>query len=145
MMPSRLPSRQTLLTVYDMREQGYLVREIADAVGRRERTIWFWLSNPHRYDPYFDEVALERAMNGERKVYDRLTVFEMEEFYNRLEARMQVEPYDNKIHHPEFGTTGMAGTRSSYWLHDLVRRLGFEPEVVMRTLRNRRQARAKAA
>lgn len=147
MVPTNLPSREMLFTVYDMREQGARPAEIAAAVGRSEKRVRYWLHNPQRYDPYFDEIALERVMNGDRSVYENLTVFEMDEFYNRLEARVQAEPFDSKLHHREFGTApnSQAGTRKTYWLHDLTRSLGLNSESVRRTLMARRRARAKLA
>lgn len=49
------------------------------------RTCAFrWLGNPSKYDPWIDEIAVGRALEGDRKVYDNLTVWEKRVFFNRL-------------------------------------------------------------
>lgn len=52
-----------------------------------------YLSDPGRYDPYLDEVALVRALEGDRAVFSALTVFEKREFWVRALERDDV-PYD---------------------------------------------------
>lgn len=58
------------------------------AIGRKvdidAETVRRWLNNPARFDPVHDEVALKRAIEGERRVYDNLTLWERDEFWSRI-------------------------------------------------------------
>lgn len=77
--------------VYRLREQeGKGSTTISREVGISEATVKRWLSNPTYFDPHLDEVALHRAMEGDRKVYLNLTYWERPEFFRRL-ARIRCE------------------------------------------------------
>jgi hypothetical protein len=80
-------SRQKCLKVYDMHElDGSLsMRSMARAAGVAISTVKNWLMEPSRYDPYLDEVALTRALAGDKGAFDNLTVWESEQFLVRLE------------------------------------------------------------
>lgn len=136
--------RELMQRVYDLREQGVSVPRIAALVGRPENTVYAWIYHPERYDPYIDQVAVERALSGDRKVFDNLTLYEADEFYDRLEARMAIEPYDRRLHHKTRGTTGNPGTRSPHWLHDLAELLGLPVDRLRRAMQRRAEAREAA-
>ncbi len=54
-----------------------------------------------RYDPYLDEVALERALNGDITVLDNLTHYERQEFITRLDVlarKWHAEWMENQAH-----------------------------------------------
>lgn len=141
---NNVPDREQMRRIYDLRAAGYTASMISATVGRPVGTINWYLSRPDRFDPYLDEVALKRALAGERKVFEHLTVFELDEFYRRIERRLEVEPYDDKIHASEFGTKKSRGTRSTFWLHDLEQLLGLSRGRMARALRRRHQAREAA-
>jgi hypothetical protein len=137
--------RELVLAAYELREEGYSNAVIGRTLGVDRRVVGHWFNEPEKFDPYFDEVALERALAGERKVFDALTIYEADEFYRRVEERFEREPYDNKIHYPEYEGTGAAGTRKTYWMHDLERSLGMSSGWLRQAIRNRRKARAAVA
>lgn len=142
---ARIPPRDLMRLVYDMHESGVGAPTIARRLKLPKGTVGGWLGHPDRFDPYLDEIALERALKGERPVFMALTMYEVDEFYDRVEARLRVEPYDNRIHHSEFDTDGRRGTRSPYWLHELEDGLGVSRGMLRQALRNRARARAAAA
>lgn len=72
---------------YDMKELGATTTDIARAVGLDWRKCNRWLKNPSKYDPYLDEIAITRALEAERSVWDALTVWELDEVYAALQRR----------------------------------------------------------
>jgi hypothetical protein len=50
--------------------------EMSRALGVPRNTLQFWLDNPARFDPYYDHIAVVRALAGDMDVYDNLTHFE---------------------------------------------------------------------
>jgi predicted transcriptional regulator len=81
---TRLTNHEKCLRAYELREEfGCTYAEIARRVDIDSDTVRRWITNPTKFDPYYDEVALMRALEGERKVYDRLTYWEEYEFYRR--------------------------------------------------------------
>src|SRR5690606_8101913 len=46
-----------------------------------------------KYDPYIDEIAVEKALRGERRAWDRLTYYERQEVRAALLRRSEREPY----------------------------------------------------
>lgn len=141
--PERFPARETVMAAYEMREQGALVQDIANALGENRKTVNTWLAHPERYDPFIDEVALERSMAGDEKVYFHLTIYEREEFFKRVVARMEKDPYDPKIHRTP-GTYNV-GTRIPYWGHELADSLHIHRDQFARTLANYRRLLAEQA
>lgn len=71
-------------TVYALHEKGNNTNRCALGAGTSADTATRWLRNPARYHPYIDEVAVRRALNGERSVWEALTVWEFEVLYRRL-------------------------------------------------------------
>lgn len=137
----RIPPRDVMFTAYDLYAQGTSVAEIARTVKRYHTTVAVWLNHPERFDPYLDEVAIARAMAGDREVYEHLTMYEEDEFLNRLEARVEAEPYDPKIH-VSGDNPGLR--REVYWLSDLSYQLGLHKDTLPNLLRRRRRVAAAA-
>lgn len=77
-------SREFVVKIYDTYEETQNKRETGRRLGVNEGTVRHWLSNPARFDPYIDWVAVERALLGERKVFKALTIWEEREVYSRL-------------------------------------------------------------
>lgn len=77
------------LQAYELREkEGMTYAAIARAVNIDSDTVRRWIVDPTHFDPYYDEVALKRALEGERKVYDALSYWEFYELYRRI-ARLK--------------------------------------------------------
>lgn len=65
--------------------------DVGELAGVSGDTAKRWLCAPEKYDPYIDDVAVTRALEGDRDVYRNLTVWERNEFYralNRLKGQM---------------------------------------------------------
>ena len=84
--------RNVVTAVYDMAQDGKSSREIAQALGIAHSTAARLLRSPEKYDPYLDEIAIARALGGERPVFDALTVFEWEAFLGRLKRLCDALP-----------------------------------------------------
>lgn len=73
-----IPQRKKVLAVYEMRESestpGAL--RISQATGVPRSSVSLWIGKPHAFDPYYDPIAIARAMGGDGEVFDRLTTFE---------------------------------------------------------------------
>lgn len=84
-------SREDCVTVYELYEGGEESSvEIEYLTGISDSTIKNWLSHPTRFDPYIDEIAVRRALIGDKGAYQALTVWEKDEFMDRLiEERKQ--------------------------------------------------------
>lgn len=72
--------------------------EVTKTVGpQRERnTVRTWLLETQKHSPFIDEIAVERALDFDWDVYERLTLEERREFYRRLAA--MDDPFSE--HHP---------------------------------------------
>ena len=77
-------TREFVKKIYDTYEQLGTKTATARKLGIEEAKVRWWLSNPGRNDPYLDMVAVERALLGERKVYQALTRWEEAEVHERL-------------------------------------------------------------
>lgn len=76
------------LQVYELKcEQPELsCVKIAEKLDLNKATVSYWL----RYDrfvPYIDEIALERALEGDRACFEGLTLWERDLFYDALQRR----------------------------------------------------------
>jgi len=80
-----LSDRDAAFAVFDLAaehpEWSYM--KISKETGVPYSTARSFLLCPERYDPYFDEVALERALKGDKEVFENLTIYEMREFMTR--------------------------------------------------------------
>jgi hypothetical protein len=78
------PNIEKVREVYLLREEGASTAEITNKVGISRASFWRWIGKPAKYDPWLDEIAIVRALGGDVKVYDNLTVFEHQEFTRRV-------------------------------------------------------------
>jgi Lhr-like helicase len=81
--------------VYELKEAGHYIPTIARKALVPERVARRWIDNPSIYSPYFDEIALDRALNGDKSAFDQLSLFEVDEFWKRADQRTaeaQTEP-----------------------------------------------------
>jgi len=76
-----------LTEVYELKESGMNNSQVAKATGTTREQVRRWWSFPEKYSPYLDEIAIERAINGDRKVFEALTDFERHEFWMRFIKR----------------------------------------------------------
>lgn len=79
-------------------------------------TVSAWLHRPERYHPFIDEVAIMRALEGDRHVFDALTIWERDVFYDALQAKRMsmdinawiewVQLYAGRLGFPDGGNVG---------------------------------------
>lgn len=60
--------------------------KIAEKLGLNKATVSYWLRFD-RFIPYIDEVALERALEGDRGCFLALTIWERDLFWDGLQKR----------------------------------------------------------
>ena len=90
-MLTPLPDIETVKRVYELIELGYTQEEAALVVGKTRDQIKNWINKPELWSPFLDEIALERALNGDKAVYDRLSNYERAEFWKRDRALAERE------------------------------------------------------
>jgi hypothetical protein len=73
-----IPPRKKVLAAYSLHEYNpkMKVAAIARAVGAPRSTVAVWLAKPAFFDPYYDRVAIRRALNGDVSAYRALTYYE---------------------------------------------------------------------
>lgn len=54
-----------------------------------------WFANPEKYDPHVDKVAVERALNFDWDVIERLSLDERDLFYDKLAA--MDDPFEDGV------------------------------------------------
>lgn len=108
--------------------------DVGRRIGVSRNRVVNWLKHPSRWDPVDDRVAIERALAGDRGVYNALTVFERETFFTKIRDRIRSEPYNIDLHTPNGGYGEDPGT---YWLHVLEEDLGLH-RGTLRALAGRR-------
>mgnify|MGYP003527102976 CR=1 FL=1 len=81
-----VPDRKLVIIAYDLYRNypGMSIRDIAAIIGVSSATVGRWLKNEHRYHPDLDQIAIARALGGEKAVFDNLTIFEYWEMVNRI-------------------------------------------------------------
>lgn len=77
--------REFVRRVYDIYEETNSLTGTAMELGISPDAVRYWISNPAKFDPYIDEIAVERALLGERKVYENLTRWEADVVYEKLQ------------------------------------------------------------
>lgn len=71
-----------------------------------------WLSDPDRYSPWMDLIAIERAAQFDWDVIDNLTRHE----YAALCARLNEESFNVRASNPmSYGTSPLGGREARYW------------------------------
>lgn len=61
-------------------------KKLGRKLGLNPASVSYWLRH-ERFSPYIDEIALERALEGNRSAYDGLTLWERDLFWDRLQAQ----------------------------------------------------------
>ena len=84
MTPRNEFERQRCLAVYEAAREGLNPFAASKRAGVSDDAARRWLKNPTKYDPYIDEIAVMRALEGERSVWDALTVWEREIVLDKL-------------------------------------------------------------
>lgn len=78
-------TREFVQQVYDTYEETQSLLATAKELGLSPSAVRYWISNPGRFDPYIDDIAVERALLGERKVFKNLTRWEEDVVYERIQ------------------------------------------------------------
>ena len=108
-----VPDIQKVRQVYDLFESGLTRRQISEVVGLNKDTVGRYIANPGKYDPYLDEVAIVRVLDGDAEVYDNLTIFEYFEVLDRVSALAALLPPDEWLDF-RHGLQGRLGDRRYY-------------------------------
>lgn len=126
--------REQVMLVFDMAAEGFTQQQIIDQARVGKHSVWKWLKNPAKYAGHLDEVALERALDGDRSAYENLSLFEREEFMKRALDRSQwtEREMEGKGH-------------VNPYIALLVESLGVTPETVQGWFGIARRANSKAA
>ena len=102
-MPTQKQGRDKVDEVLRLHDSGKIIREISEITGVHRNTVGRWIKGVR--SPV-DPVAIERALGGDRKVYQSLTREERQEFLRQAHAKSQaswkeatewdrVQSYDN--------------------------------------------------
>lgn len=81
-----LPDVNTVARAYALSDKGMYPGAIGKQLGVSRSTVRHWLDNPERFSPAIDEVAIERALGGDRIVFQNLTAFESKIFWEKSAA-----------------------------------------------------------
>lgn len=80
--------------VYQLKEDGLNHTQIAKKTGCSLVQVRRWLADPDKYSPYIDDVAVERALGGDRKVFEALTDFERGAFWAGFDKKCRATSLD---------------------------------------------------
>lgn len=111
-------NREQIAEARDMRDNGATYHEIGARFRRSYDAVRVWVTDSE-LDPVDDEVAITRALSGDRAVFEALTVFERGTFAERVSARLEREPFDRRVNNHR------VDDNTPWWLGDLSRDLGF--------------------
>ena len=81
--------RQQCTELYELIAEGKTLGEARELVDVSHSVASRWVNNPSKYDPYLDEIAITRALAGEKNVYESLTVWERRAFLQHLIAERE--------------------------------------------------------
>ena len=79
--------------VFELAELGYTPPQVGKIAGVSAFSVRRWLKDNVFGNPYLDQVAIERALKGDRAVYERLTFYELIEFAKRARASLWYADY----------------------------------------------------
>ena len=99
-------NREAVLRAYQMYEDEGMTKYEIDLAFNRTGSVYKWLNDPGRFDPYFDEVAIERGLRGDIEVIENMTLFEYSEFLDRLGERMIYWERERKFSDGDADSTG---------------------------------------
>lgn len=129
---------EVIRNVYDLAEKGLSGYRISKITGLSSDTVAKWLKYPNKFSPHLDEVALERALNGDRRVFDSLSNYERRVFWQRagdLSWRSYIETKTDKDQ----------GYERNPWVNELAARLGYEENAFSAMCGQTRRRTAAAA
>lgn len=97
-----LPSPEKVAEVRDLLELGFEVGDIVvkvfgdeDPGGTYHRAVFGIINDPHGYDTDIDEIAVARALQGDREVWASLTHYERREVMIQIYDRRELEEAEN--------------------------------------------------
>lgn len=107
---------EKLLEAYELRAEGLNYNQIAERIGRSNSQVRQWIKTPELFSPYLDEIALERALAGDRTAFRNLSHCETLEFYSR--AAKLVDEDLRTAHYNEDTSAAVS------WLTEIADKLG---------------------
>lgn len=110
--PIRLPPREVTDIALAMLDEGAGWRAINARTGITSNRIGAMSANPELWDTVDDEVAIERALQGDRSVLPALTLYERVRLRQALAERLEREPYE-PVFDQEFRNRHVS---SNHWL-----------------------------
>lgn len=130
-----LPSRERAAQIRELLDQRWPERAIVDEVfgcltPEHTKAVRGVLADPHAYHPDVDEVAVARALQGDRDVWEGLTHYERREVMLTIHARRTLEEAENR---DELQLKRVAGPSTNYkaphdktpdWVYLLAGQLG---------------------
>jgi len=151
---NNIPKPERAQTIVDLHRKGYSSIEIRRKLcpnrpNRDMKVVTNVLKTPDLYDTYIDQVAVDRAWMGDRKVWESMTHYERKAMMDRVFMF-----YDNDWLHPRFPGVravnwgvkrgfGFGGKRdeSQGWIVLLAEELGEHPQRFLRVVNKRKQIR----
>ena len=98
-----LPSPEKVAEVKDLVALGFEVDDIVTKVfgtsdygGHCRKAVVGIITNPHDYDTDIDEIAVARALQGDRAVWESLTHYERREVMIQIYDRRELEAESNE-------------------------------------------------
>jgi hypothetical protein len=85
-MGHELPDIEQVAKAYALSDQGMYPGAIGKQLGVSRSAVRHWLDNPDRFSPVIDDVAIRRALEGDRTVFQNLTAFETKIFWEKSVA-----------------------------------------------------------
>jgi predicted transcriptional regulator len=79
------------MEVYYLSERGMSNRDIAKKLGFSRQAVTKWVKNPQHHSPFIDDIAIDRAINGDVEVYNNLSRWEYIEFWKEVRRLAQAE------------------------------------------------------
>lgn len=111
--PKDLPARRDVRYALELAAAGIGNEEVHKRTRLSTNRVLAIKTVPHMYDPYDDQVAVERALGGDRTVLPQLTYFERDTVRRLLVQRYRSEPYDPAVHN---STDAQDWSRPRHWL-----------------------------
>ena len=138
--PINLPAREKVRLAQRMLKHGATRNAVNKATGITYNRIGYIIDQPALWDTVDDEVAIERALGGDRSVLPYLTLYERDVVRCRLAERLEREPYE-----PSF--QGNKPIHSSdHWLSILADQWGVNRRRIFSRLgKHNERARGRAA
>lgn len=89
--PVNLPPRELTRRALRLLERGWSQERVCETTGLTSNRVLAISRLPHRYDPDDDEVAIERALQGDRGVMENLSFYERQVVMQKIVARYLAE------------------------------------------------------